>query len=639
MRAGETLSVIGGDIDLIGAGELRPILVAPSGRMHLVSVASAGDVDVSATDRNPPLDVESFARLGSIGVSNGARVLVSGADSGTVAIRGNRLVVDNARIEAITQGAIDTEGLGIDIAIRKEVNLRNEAQLIADSRGAGDASGIHVTASVLQMDNAIMRSEVREEGNAGEILVEVDNLTLTEGAQVSGTTRGLGHGGNITIQARDTVTVAGSSPTGRTSGIVARTRDRGMGNGGAILVKANRVIVSDGGVISATTTGPGRGGSITVRARDTVALTGIDPVDQNDASGLFARTQGAGDGGMILIEAGHITLSDGAQINGTTSGRGRGGNITVRARDTVTVQGASPRGTQSGILARTTGGQEAGDGGTILVDANQVTVSDGGVISATTTGPGRGGNITVHAQDTVTLMGINPVNQQDASGIFARATSTGDGGNITVQARHIQLSDGGSISAESNRTGNAGQIRLTAVGAIISEGGRVTTQSRQADGGNIVLCAPFLRLMDSDVTAEARGSNPESGSDGGNVTMRGEQMVFNQSRIQANASGGDGGNIEIGATEVFIASAASVLDASSQLGLPGTVKISSPEVDLSDIVMPLTPAFNVVGRLLLNRCAELARTGNDISFVVSGRDYIPIEPDHILPSPSRKVGE
>ena len=66
VSSGQTLSVIGGDIAIVG-GALR----APSGRMHLASVASAGEVLSQPLGQPPDLAVESFARLGKIDI--GAR--------------------------------------------------------------------------------------------------------------------------------------------------------------------------------------------------------------------------------------------------------------------------------------------------------------------------------------------------------------------------------------------------------------------------------------------------------------------------------------------------------------------------------------------------------------------------------------
>lgn len=138
--------------------------------------------------------------------------------------------------------------------------------------------------------------------------------------------------------------------------------------------------------------------------------------------------------------------------------------------------------------------------------------------------------------------------------------------------------------------------------------------------------------MHSTVTAEAMGAAPGS-SDRGNVTVQGEQVVFNQSRVQANAFGGSGGNIEIGATDVYLASVDTLLDASSALGLPGTVEIASPVADLTGVVTPLPATFDAAATLLRDHCAVRLREASSASFIVQGRDRITLAPDGMLPSP------
>jgi hypothetical protein len=111
------------------------------------------------------------------------------------------------------------------------------------------------------------------------------------------------------------------------------------------------------------------------------------------------------------------------------------------------------------------------------------------------------------------------------------------------------------------------------------------------------------------------------------------RVVLNGSQVLANAFGGDGGNITISATEAFLASTDSRLDASSQLGLQGTVAIRSPVTEVSGALAPLSPAFSRAAGLLRDRCAERLRQGTMSSFIVRGRDGIPVEPDGLLPSP------
>src|SRR5438876_10086320 len=84
---GQTLSVIGGDAQIVGG-----ILTAPSGRINIASVASPGEVSLTA----PGIGVGSVAELGDIHLSQGGLLDVRGAGGGTVVIRGGQLAMESA---------------------------------------------------------------------------------------------------------------------------------------------------------------------------------------------------------------------------------------------------------------------------------------------------------------------------------------------------------------------------------------------------------------------------------------------------------------------------------------------------------------------------------------------------------------
>jgi hypothetical protein len=135
-------------------------------------------------------------------------------------------------------------------------------------------------------------------------------------------------------------------------------------------------------------------------------------------------------------------------------------------------------------------------------------------------------------------------------------------------------------------------------------------------------------LQDSEVTTSVRGG----AADAGNLTLEAPFVVADGSQIVANAFGGRGGNILINAG-VFLADPASLVSASSQLGIPGTVDIQAPVTSLSGTLAPLPQAFINVAALLPARCAARLSGGHASSLVLGGRDGLPAEPSGVLPSP------
>ena len=339
------------------------------------------------------------------------------------------------------------------------------------------------------------------------------------------------------------------------------------------------------------------------------------------------------------MEAQTVTATNGAQISSATFGTGQGGSVTVMARDSVTFRGTSPPGEAlmgvlfpgestfaSGALAASL---SSGAPGRVQVTAPRVTLAEGGGISGlNVASPGVGGTVTVHAPDTLAISG-------GGSGLSTASLGPGAGGDIIIHAGTLSLTEGANISAASLRTddatasGNAGNIVIRADQLFRSRNGAVTTEAARAGGGRIALQAGRLvQLQDSEVTTSVRGG----GGDAGNLTLTAPFVVADDSRIVANAFGGMGGNILIDA-RVFLRDPASLVSASSALGIQGTVDIRAPVTTLSGTLAPLPQAFVNVVALLPARCAARLSGGKYSSLVLGGRDALPADPSGVLPSP------
>jgi hypothetical protein len=127
-------------------------------------------------------------------------------------------------------------------------------------------------------------------------------------------------------------------------------------------------------------------------------------------------------------------------------------------------------------------------------------------------------------------------------------------------------------------------------------------------------------------------------SDGGNITIRAGFVIMEHSQMRANARGGNGGNIVIAVDDAFLADTETCedqvcLNASSRLGVAGTVEVSTPTADLSGAVTPLPQTFTQAAALLPERCAERLQGQPVSTLVLAGRDSVPAKPGAMLPSP------
>jgi large exoprotein involved in heme utilization and adhesion len=441
-------------------------------------------------------------------------------------------------------------------------------------------------------------------GRAGDIFIDVGSLTITSagiGCVAGGMTTG--HAGNITITATESVSI-------------------------------------DDGAIRSSTFGAGDGGTISI---STPVLTADSSVIR-----AIAGEYASGNAGEILLEVGSLALSNGAQITTSTDGAGSGGDVTVTATDSISISGHSIESSamyHSVIISSTYGdgnggtisistpsltiddgalasetGLGAGSGGDIFVEVGDLTISNGGLISTMSFGVGNAGDISITASDTF----------HSNNSTVATAAEQGEGGDINITTREMQLLNGTIVSAESSGAGNAGNIYLAATDSFLMRDSAVVTQAIQADGGNIKVSAEdMVYLIDSEITASV-GGGPETV--GGNVSIDPEYVILKNSKIIANAYEGMGGNIQI-ITDVFIADSDSVVDASSQLGIDGIVDIRAGTKVVSQSLKPLSEKYKSAVALLREPCTARAAGGKYSSFVISGRDALPIEPGGLLPSP------
>jgi filamentous hemagglutinin family protein len=196
---GKILSLLGGDLTIIGSGPLTAGVIrvhrAPGGRVQLASVASPGEVGFSPLELAPDLQAEAFARLGRMALSQAAFLDTSGNGGGTVLFRSGQLLVDGSSIWVDNTGNLDGMGPGLDLRITGEALLTNEAGILSSSgfgtAGGGVSSGrardLQLTARSLRvMGNSTITSGQFLGGpgffgRSENIVVQVGTLTLTGG--------------------------------------------------------------------------------------------------------------------------------------------------------------------------------------------------------------------------------------------------------------------------------------------------------------------------------------------------------------------------------------------------------------------------------------------------------------------------
>jgi filamentous hemagglutinin family protein len=535
-------------------------------------------------------------QVGSLSLSGDAAlsaVIYGQGDAGDIFISVNDsfALTDSNIFTVVGFGAV---GQGGNINIQaNSLSLIDESFIASNTFGQGNSGRIQVQAnnSISLTGHSGIASGVYERavGDGGDILIGTRLLSVTEGSQLFAGTFGKGNSGNIQVEAANSINLAGVAPDGFSGGLFTSTETGATGRGGDIRASTDILRVSDGAVLSAITGTPFKGGSIdvhanildvtnggqllttafnsgdagniTVNATDHVILTGSDStfatrlalfgsdVVDNDgsASGLFARTEGAGAAGNVMINTPLLTVRDRAQVSASTSG-GTGGSISVRA--------------------------------------NRFEAIAGGQLRTTTAGSNNAGSINLNVADDVTLAGAD-------SGLFANTErgSSGNGGSIFItNPETIVIRDGATIAVDSQGTGEGGNVQLQAGSLTLNNNAAISAETASNTGGNINLQVQDLLLMRHSSRISTTAGTAQAGGNGGNIQIDARFIVAvpkENSDITANAFTGRGGNINITTQGIYglefrpRLTPLSDITASSDFGVEGTVQINTPGVDPS----------------------------------------------------------
>ncbi|MEH2172103.1 two-partner secretion domain-containing protein [Nostoc sp.] len=561
--------------------------------------------------------------------------------TGTVDIAGEKNGFPSGILSNVGTGTVGNGGnIFIDSG---NFSLRDGAQLQASTSGVGNAGNVTVGAknAVDLADNAAIFSTVEAGGigKGGNININATTLSLTDSAQLLTGTReasatqpaGRGDAGNVNVKVTGTVDIAGEK-NGFPSGILSNVGTGTVGNGGNIFIDSGNFSLRDGAQLQASTSGVGNAGNVTVGAKNAVDLA--------DNAAIFSTVEagGIGKGGNININATTLSLTDSAQLlTGTReasatqpAGRGDAGNVNVKVTGTVDIAGEK-NGFSSGIGSFLETGT-VGNGGNIFIDSGDFSLRDGAQLSASTSGVGNAGNITVSAKNAVDLANGSIFSTVSAGGV-------GKGGNININATTLSLTDGAQLVTITRRAsatqpagrGNAGNVNLLVTGAVdiarekngLSSGIRSFVDTGTiGNGGNITIDSGDFSLSDG---AQLSASTSGVGN-AGNVTVSVKNAVdlANGDILSTVDAGGvgKGGNININATTL------SLTDGAQLVTITRGASATQPagRGDAGNVNVFVTGAVDIVGEKNgfpsgIRSNVETGTVGNGGSITIDSGDF------------------
>jgi filamentous hemagglutinin family protein len=672
---GKSLLLVGGDINMDGGG-----LFAFGGRVELGGSSGVGTVGLNGDGNNLSLSFPDSVEKSDVFLSNGAVVYVRAGDGGSITVNARNLEMtgesslyagiesglgsDNSKagnIEVNAAGAIklnnmssiandvlaEGNGQGGDVNISAStLRVEGGAQVTAATFGSGKGGNLTVNAQDVQMIGSIANPEFpsglftssgsNSIGDAGDLTIKTNTLLVKDGAQVNAGTRGVGKGGNLTVDAQDVQLIGTSVGSQFPSALFANAEPNSTGDAGNLTIKTNRLLVRDGAVVGTATFGASKGGNLTIDAQD-VQIIGTSVDARTRGLATSAQPNSTGDAGDLTIKTNTLLVKDGAAVATATFGAGKGGNLTIDAQD-VQIIGESADSQFASELNTSTQPNSTGDAGDLTVKTNTLLVKDGAQITAGTFAAGKGGSLRVDAQD-VQLIGTS-ADPQFSSGLFASAerNSTGNAGDLTVRTNTLLVRDGAAVAVESLGTGTAGNMIVNASSIRLNNLALLTANTRSAkvdpnsEQATININSEYLIISrNSNIRTNATGENVI----GGNINIDTDFLVaFENSDISANSANFRGGNVQINATGIFgtqfrdVASdrTSDITATGASPEYRGTVELNTPDIDLNSALINL-PSVPVD--------TELAQGCNSpnyaqSSFIITGRGGLPPNPKDIL---------
>jgi filamentous hemagglutinin family protein len=631
--------------------------------------------DLSKTSTFSTATPESFGFLATTPAKleiTGGAVLDNGNNS--IEIAAGDIVIDNAAVS--TQTSNSNAAGDISISSYGNLNITNLALIGSTSTsGNGAAGNVKIFASndIALLTRGVIKSITEGTGNAGNIAINSQNLTLSgKNTQIrSETFFGSGNAGTINVNTTQDVSIIG--------GATIQTQSYATGNAGSISVHSSGNVILDGQNVAALglyDTGlfskavplnsPARSGNIEVVAKGDLIMRGgaiitTDTKTLNDAGlisidvgRLFLMTgtatptrissstepvQAAGNAGSIQIHsAGNISLSGGTQISTSSTSVGNAGSININSGGGIDIIGGGSI-YSTGIFSDAT--YASGAAGKIEIDALGDVSVKSARISTSSSSDGRAGSIKVSA-NSISLDGAR------IQSIASKYLGLSSAGIIDLTAaKDFAVLNGTQISSDTLSGGNAGDIHISSANLLMSGGSLVSTRSFYGSNGNAgnvtISTAGNLSIYGGAKISSNTDSTGTAGSvriDAGTLLVDG-YLAGNPSSYSAISaaaethSHGQTGNVTVAANDITLSNGgrisiqndATVADPS--LLTPTTVTVTAPRITLrnasitaasSGNVAASNIAVNFTDRLYLDPSAisTSAQGGNGGSIAISG---------------------
>jgi hypothetical protein len=645
--------------------------------VNLAAVASAGEVVFDDSRSEPRLNVDSFDALADILFDRQASLTANGNPGGTIAIRGHDLTVSDddpvhfanttfelgnqlqsrIAIASVTDGEVDHPGVGIDVDLRGDLELKN-ASLMTWTIGEGRGGHVRVRANedmrvlgpamgVFNITDIGILTLAASSGDAGDLDLEADRMIFDGRIDTGSRTRlSSGNTGDFSVRTR-VLTAEGrvlpEAEGGRTAPAQIGTSvgKNASGRGGSVSIRADeRIQLNRGGGIFATAasnaTDEAQAGSITIET----------PQLNVHGGKVSASTEGPGDAGSIIITADRIEIIDSAVIETASTGLGDAGSIDLRADRSLTIRdwGAIRSEVLNLCFQNPACTANAGD---ITITAGDIELLERGSISSTGAGKGDGGDVTIHA-DSLLVSGVAEFPKAklpDIPAIFAKSLissghigsspqkDSGAAGDVSIVADQVRVLDSGTITSLTLGAGPSGDVTITSDDIVVSGVNSsfeafLTDEFNDAELGldlaRSAISAGSLTIIDPILGIVFQASGPA-----GAVKLRGgansKLRVDDKGLVHSGTTTiGAGGNVHIDIARVSVESGGEIVASSDFLndlaGDAGGVTIDAQHFSANDGSVIARSVSSDAGDIAIHARDGIELFGSTIKADVGGGD-------------------
>jgi filamentous hemagglutinin family protein len=558
----KTFALVGGKINLEGA-----TIKTPGGRIELGSLQGNQQINLTRVNRGFGLDYLGVQNFQDIQLYETATIDASGLVAGDIQVQGNNIsLTEGSQIEASTLGDSPSQETPGTIKINAADTIKID--------GLDSSNSFPSAISSLVYSGAV--------GNSGKLNLRAVNLSLANSGQVNADTFGKGDAGSIDINATKSINLDNSL-------IEDAVGKDATGNGGKLNITTANLSLAKDSYITAATVGKGDAGSIDINAAESINL-------DNSSIDNEVRKDAEGNSGNLNITTANLSVTGFlSTINAETLGQGEAGLININATKSITLD-------KFGEISTSVTTDGEGNGGDINITTPDLTLTNGGQVSASNFGQGNAGNLNITTAN-LSVTGF-------LSSINVDTFGKGDSGSIDINAtKSITLGGDGfgnsiSTSVTSDGEGNGGDINITTPNLSLNKSGSIdASTSGQGEGGNITidvadtLSINDANVADADLTTSTGifASNLGDGDgDAGNIDITASKLsLINGGQINSFTRGkGNAGNTTINAQDSIVLSGEDSGDGfpsaifnsvyGAARGNGGTISITTKDLDIVD---------------------------------------------------------